>query len=128
MISGMSGTQIDSVIDRIKSEKALRPSRIIVTIGTNGGNSPEKISALVKEVSDMNCQLILNHIPAKHDGSHISVNDMIEQNWNGRSFRFDIATSNNNDPQQGQNISLFADQFHPNSDGHAGMAKRIYLD
>ena len=128
MISGMSGTQIDSVIDRIKSEKALHPSLIIVTIGTNGGNSPENISALVKEVSDMNCQLILNHIPAKPDGSHISVNDMIEQNWNGRSFRFDIATSNNNDPQQGRNISLFADQFHPNSDGHAGMAKRIYLD
>lgn len=128
MISGMSGTQIDSVIDRIKSEKALHPSLIIVTIGTNGGNSPENISALVKEVTDMNCQLILNHIPAKPDGSHIPVNDMIEQNWNGRSFRFDIATSNNNDPQQGQNLSLFADQFHPNSEGHADMAKRIYLD
>lgn len=128
MISGMSGTQIDSVIDRIKSEKALRPSLIIVTIGTNGGNSPENISALVKEVSDMNCQLILNHIPPKHDASHLSVNDMIEQNWGGRSFRFDIATSNNNDPQQGQNTSLFADQFHPNADGHAVMAKRMYLD
>lgn len=128
MISGMSGTQIGSVIDRINSEKALNPSLIIVTIGTNGGNSPENISALVKEVTDMNCQLILNHIPPKPDGSHISVNDMIEQNWNGRSFRFDLATSNNNDPQQGQNRSLFADNFHPNAEGHADMAKRIYLD
>ncbi|MDM7453975.1 SGNH/GDSL hydrolase family protein, partial [Lacticaseibacillus paracasei] len=128
MISGMSGTTIDSVIDRIKSEKALHPKLIIVTIGTNGGNSPEKISALVNEITDMNCQLILNHIPAKPDGGHISVNDMIEQNWKGRSFRFDLATSKNNDPKQGQNLSLFADQFHPNAAGHADMAKRIYLD
>jgi len=128
MISGMSGSKIDSVIDRIQSEKALNPKLIIVTIGTNGGNSPENISALVKEITDMNCQLILNHIPAKPDGSHISVNDMIEKNWGGRSFRFDLATSKNNDPTQGQNLSIFADQFHPNAEGHADMVKRTYLD
>ncbi|MDM7472178.1 SGNH/GDSL hydrolase family protein [Lacticaseibacillus paracasei] len=128
MVSGMSGTTIDSVIDRIRSENALKPKTIIVTIGTNGGNSPEKISALVKEVTDMNCQLILNHIPAKPDGSHVAVNNMIEQSWNGRSFRFDLATSKNNDPAQGQDTSLFADEFHPNAAGHENMAKRTYLD
>jgi lysophospholipase L1-like esterase len=136
--SGMGGDTSDGVIARLQSEaQFLNPKFVVVTIGTNGGtgtNTQAKYQQIINLCNSMGTTLILNHIPANYSGSvvggnAIAVNQLIDSLGVKVGCKFDVATSINHDPSQGDDSSLFiGDNTHPNYLGAAEMIKRVYID
>ena len=60
--------------------------------------------------------------------SYIDKNHVIDNIADLKSCYLDIATSNNNNPDDGANPALFADEAHPNSVGHKAIYERIKID
>lgn len=130
VFSGQSGSTIDGVLDRIANEvPALRPKFVMVTIGTNGGNTREKLVELVERIRGYGAIPVLNRIPVKSDGSSDIINETIAsvcEDLEVASCRFDLATAYDGDTQR-QDPALFeSDLLHPNAEGHYAMAKRLF--
>jgi len=129
VISGRGGGQIDAVIEKVTTEAAfLRPKYVMVTIGTNGGNTIPKLQQLVSAIKAIGSVPIINCVPAAASGNHIITNQDI-LSLGERSVRFDIATSLNNNPNDGVDTSKYIpDNLHPNDLGHLSMFNRISID
>ncbi len=130
VFSGQSGSTIDGVLVRIANEvPALRPKFVMVTIGTNGGNTREKLVELVERIREYGSIPVLNRIPVKSDGSSDLINETIAsvcEELEVASCRFDLATAFEDDTRR-QDTSLFqSDLLHPNAEGHYAMAKRLF--
>lgn len=130
VFSGQSGSTIDGVLDRIANEvPVIRPKYVMVTIGTNGGNTHDKLVELVKLIRSYRAIPVLNRIPVKSDGSSQAVNETIAsvcEEMEVASCRFDLATAYEGDTDR-QDAAMFqSDLLHPNVEGNYAMAKRLF--
>lgn len=130
VISARSGGTINDVLGKFSSEYNIyRPKKMSVMIGTNGGNTVEKLNQLKAACDAIGCKLYLHHVTCASNNRQIAINEMIEGLNFGDSCRLDIATAKNYDPAQSLETSLFAgDGLHPNAAGNVKMAERFYID
>ncbi|MDR1667429.1 MAG: Ig-like domain-containing protein [Bacteroidales bacterium] len=139
--SGRGGGNIDDLTDRIKNELPfVKAEYVMVTIGTNGGNTETKLSALVEYIQSQGAIPILNNIPCNESGTQIAVNQVIHQvrqKYDIKGCRFDFATSLNGDGQQVDQSTMYWENYtngwgeiyhHPNEKGGQQMFDRTLID
>ena len=91
------GANIDMLLNYIKNELPFIEAKyVMVTIGTNGGNTEAKLTQLVDYIKAQGAIPILNNIPANESGTQVAESVLIGQvrsksGING--VRFDLATS-----------------------------------
>ena len=142
MSSGRGGGTIHMLLEYIKNELPfLNTEYVMVTIGTNGGNTAENLTELVKYIKSQGAIPILNNIPCNESGTQIENNKLIEkirqeQKINGALF--DITTSLSNDGQQVDKSFMYWEDYsgsfgwqiyhHPNEKGGKKMFERTLID
>lgn len=138
--SGRGGGQISGVISRIKNELPFVKSKyVVVTIGTNGGNTEENLSQLVEYIISVGSIPILNHIPCNESGTQVSVNaliDLIRVKYGIKGADFDLCTSLagdgvnvNTDEMWWENYSSTSNIYHhPNVKGSTAMFAQALKD
>lgn len=139
MSSGRGGTTIHHLRERIKNELPyIKAKYVMVTIGTNGGNTEENLSELVAYIKDQGAIPILNNIPANESNTHIEANALIEkvrQKYGIKGCKFDLATSVNGEGQAVERTTMYFEDYdwgkiyhHPNVKGSKLMYLRTLLD
>lgn len=139
MASGRGGTTIYELLNRIKNELPYVKSKyVMITIGTNGGNTEQNLGQLIEYIQSQGSIPILNNIPANAAGTHIAVNATIEQirhKYNIKGVKFDIATSINNDGKLVDKSTMWFEDYswgkiyhHPNMKGAALMFEQSKID
>ena len=117
--SGRGGTTINEVLKRIVNELPyLKAKYVMVTIGTNGGNTEENLSQLVEYILSQGAIPILNNIPCNESASQIAENALIErvrQKYGIKGCKFDLATSKNYDGKEVDPSSMWLEDYGPNS-------------
>ena len=127
MCSAISGSHINDLITRMQFElPLLKPTFVMVSIGTNGGNT-QALFNQAKQVIESNDAMPIVNVPPMGASDLDTIRSYV-LNLGVTTARFDIATAKNNDVSQGKNTALFADWLHPNSDGHIAMFNRIISD
>ncbi|WP_300603931.1 SGNH/GDSL hydrolase family protein [Niabella sp.] len=132
--SGRGGTTIRELSERIKNELPfIKAKYVMVTIGTNGGNTEENLSALVEYIRLQGSIPILNNIPANESGSQVPVNAVIEnvrRKYKIKGALFDQATSLDFDGAVVDKTTMWHEDYdfgqiyhHPNEKG----SRRMYL-
>ena len=118
---GRGGGTINHVISALEDVASkVRPKYVVVTIGTNGGNSKAKLDKVVSLIKSMGAVPIVNCVSQLAGGVSYINDDILDLPC--MHARFDIATSVSNNLSNGQNESLFDDDLvHPNADGHKAM-------
>lgn len=130
VVSGRCGGKIDQVIEKIDSEaKLLHPKYVMVTIGTNGGNTDENLRELMDKILSIGAIPVLNHVPMTGTGTHVSINSLIDSVLSdyptAKCIKFDVATSINNAIRS----ELYnSDNVHPNKYGHLLMFNQVLSD
>ena len=129
---------------RVDSEiKFLKPKYVVITIGTNGGNTYENLSKLVTKIIEYGSTPILNNVPFvsfKQDGNWVALDktednkliDKIRSVYKLNGAHLNYATSlngegnaidttlYNEEPAWGTTVII-----HPNNDGHKAIAEQI---
>lgn len=143
--SAMSGGRVDDIFMRMKSELPyLDVKYCMITIGTNGGNSVEKLSSLIEYVLSLGITPILNHIPCNESNTQVEANRIIDEVRNSYSLfgaDFDLPTSINGDGIEIDKSTMFWEDYgpeykkyghdywhHPNVKGSNKMYERIEKD
>lgn len=137
--SARGGTTILQVLERIKNELPyIQPKYVMVTIGTNGGNTEENLSELVEYIQSQGSIPILNNIPANENGTQVPVNALIEkvrQKYGIKGCRFDLVTSTNHDGLEVDKTTMYLEEIgtrdvyhHPNVKGAKLMFERTLVD
>jgi len=133
-VSGRNGGDVNSGLNRVATEVSkLKPKYVDAMIWTNGevseveANLPLLYNAIVAAGSIP----IFNNAPMRSTDA-VAKNAVIEAfratkpGLNG--MKMQIATSINNDPAQGTNLSVYIDGTHPNAAGNILMANRAEID
>lgn len=139
MSSGRGGTTIVELMERIKNELPYVKSKyVMVTIGTNGGNTEANLAELVEYIQAEGAIPILNNIPSNESGTQIPINAMIEKvrkKYNIKGCRFDVATSVNHDGKQVDTTTMWFEDYdwgkiyhHPNVKGSFQMYNQTLVD
>ena len=139
MASGRGGTTIVQVLDRIKNELPYVKSKyVMVTIGTNGGNTEANLSELVEYIKQQGSIPILNNIPSNESGSQVPVNEVIDKvrkKYGIKGVRFDAATSIDQDGKKVENTTMYFEDYdwgkiyhHPNVKGSLQMYQQTLTD
>ena len=140
MSSGRGGTTIDELLERIRNELPyVRAKYVMVTIGTNGGNTERKLCELVEYIRSQGAVPILNNIPCNEHGTQVETNELIERvrrRYAIRGCRFDLATSVDRDGLQVDTSTMWREDYggghvyyhHPNVRGSRLMYLRTLLD
>ena len=139
MSSGRGGTTIQQVLERIKNELPfVKAKYVMVTIGTNGGNTEDNLSELMTYIKSQGAIPILNNIPANESNTHIDANVLIEkvrQKFNIKGAKFDVATSANFDGKAVEQSTMYFEDYdwgkiyhHPNVKGSKLMFLRTLID
>lgn len=142
MSSGRGGGQVGMVLDYIKNELPyIEVEYVMVTIGTNGGNSEENLSELVSYIREQGAIPILNNIPCNESGTQIENNQLIEQvrkKFGINGCKFDMATSLNGDGREVDKSMMYWEDYtgswgwqiyhHPNEKGGKSMYERSLID
>jgi len=139
MSSGRGGTTIHELLERIKNELPyVQAKYVMITIGTNGGNTEENLSELVEYILAQGSIPILNNIPCNESGTQIPVNAMIEkvrQKYGINGCKFDLATSLNHDGREVDQTTMYFEDYdwgkiyhHPNVKGSLQMYTRTLID
>ncbi|MGM9675655.1 MAG: SGNH/GDSL hydrolase family protein, partial [Bacteroidaceae bacterium] len=137
MTSGRNGCTIGEVLLRIKNELPfVKAKYVMVTIGTNGGNTEENLSDLVDYILAQGSIPILNNIPCNEENDQVHKNEVIErvrQKYGLRGCRLDVATSLHRDGKEVDKSLMFYEDWkdvygkdfyhHPNVEG----ARRMFL-
>lgn len=142
MSSGRGGATIDMVLEYIKNELPyIRSQYVMVTIGTNGGNTEEKLKELVAYIRSQNSIPILNNIPANESGTQVKENALIakvraDEGIDGS--RFDLATSLAGDGKEVDKSTMYWEDYtgsygwqvyhHPNEIGGSKMFEQLRSD
>lgn len=138
--SGRGGTTINQIMTRISNELPfIRSKYVMITIGTNGGNTYENLCELVEYIQSLGSTAILNHIPCNESGTQVAVNAVIDQvraRYGIKGVDFDKATSLaedgvtvDTDKMWWENISESQNIYHhPNVLGSAAMYARARID
>lgn len=142
---GRSGGVIDWVADYIRNELPyIKADYVMVTIGTNGGNTEQNLSALVEYIRSQDAIPILNNIPSNESGTQVEVNKVIarvREKYGIKGVLFDLATSLNGDGLEVDKSMMFWEDYspesvfhgwqvyhHPNDKGGEAMFKRAQQD
>lgn len=142
MSSGRGGAQIDMVLDYIKNELPfIEVKYVMVTIGTNGGNTEAKLTQLIDYIKSRGAIPILNNIPANESGSQAAVNaliDTVRQKTGVSGCRFDLATSIAGDGKEVDKSLMYWEDYtgsygwqvyhHPNEKGGKRMFDQVMKD
>jgi hypothetical protein len=137
--SGRGGTQIKEIISRIKNELPYVKSKyVMVTIGTNSGNTEQNLTELVEYIIAQGSIPILNNIPSNESNSQVEVNAMIEkirQKYGLKGARFDIPTSLAHDGKEVDESTMWVEEYpfgsyrhHPNVKGARLMYLQTLID
>lgn len=138
--SGRGGTTINELHERIRHELPyLKAKYVMVTIGTNGGNTEENLSSLVEYIQSQGAIPILNNIPSNEHSTQIPVNEQIEkvrQKYNIKGCKFDIPTSLAYDGKQVDTSTMWFEDYgannhyfhHPNVKGSKLLYFRTLID
>lgn len=139
--SGRGGCTIHQVLERIKNELPyIKAKYVMITIGTNGGNTEDNLSELVEYILSQGSIPILNNIPCNESGTQIEANRTIEKirrKYNIKGCKFDIATSMNHDGREVDKSMMYFEDYtgswgpiyhHPNVKGSLAMYTRTLID
>lgn len=144
--SGRGGGTINEVLNYIKNELPyIKTKYVMVTIGTNGGDTEENLSELVDYIKSCGAIPILNNIPANESGTQIEINRIISKVREKKGVngcRFDIATSINGDGLEVDKSKMFWEDYtgypapmtgwqiyhHPNELGGDAMFAQTLID
>lgn len=139
MSSGRGGTTIYQLLERIKNELPyVKAKYVMVTIGTNGGNTEENLGELIEYIKSQGAIPILNNIPANESNTHIEANALIEkvrQKYEIKGCKFDLATSVHYDGKDVEKTTMYFEDYdwgkiyhHPNVKGSRLMYLRTLID
>jgi hypothetical protein len=140
--SGRGGGRIDMMSDCIRNELPyVKAKYVMVTIGTNGGNTEENLSELVEYIISNGSIPILNNVPCNESGSQIEINLLIEKirrKYGINGCKFDLATSLNWDGKEVDKSTMWYEDYsdtygwhiyhHPNVKGSLLMYIRTLID
>lgn len=140
--SGRGGCTINEVQDIIRNELPfVKAKYVMVTIGTNGGNTEENLTALMSYIIEQGSIPILNNIPSNESHSQREDNPVIEkvrQQFGIKGARFDLPTSINNDGIEVDTTTMWHEDYtergwkhffhHPNVKGSRLMYLQTWLD
>lgn len=143
--SAVLGCKISDIMKRMESELPhLDVKYVMITIGTNGGNTIDNLSSMIEYILSIGITPILNHIPCNESNTQLEVNGMIDYIRNKyRLFGadFDIATSVNGDGVELDKSTMFWEDYgpeykryshdywhHPNKNGSKKMFEQIKND
>lgn len=141
--SGRTGTNIDAVIERIQNELPyINAKYVMVTIGTNSGNTLEKLRNLVDYIKQCGSIPILNNIPCNDNNgtsNTVANNTMIAQVRAEKEIKgclFNLPTSENGDGETLDYSTMYYEDYpgvgtwyhHPNPKGAEGMFLRTFID
>ncbi len=142
MSSGRGGGTITMVLDYMKNELPYIDAKyVMVTIGTNGGNTEENLTELVNYIKGQGAIPILNNIPCNESGTQIDNNVLIEKvraKLGVKGCKFDLATSINGDGVEVDKSLMYWEDYsgswgwqvyhHPNEKGGKKMFERTLID
>lgn len=142
MSSGRGGGTIDTVLEYIKNELPfIKTKYVMVTIGTNGGNTESKLTELVNYIRSCGAVPILNNIPSNESGTQIKENQLIDsvrKKFGIKGCMLDWATSVMGDGKEVNKDMMYWEDYtgsyglqvyhHPNEKGGDAMMARIRLD
>ncbi|WP_183560697.1 SGNH/GDSL hydrolase family protein [Mucilaginibacter sp. SP1R1] len=124
-ITGRPGGAIDGLIKRIESEiYYLRPRYVNVMIGTNGGDTVDKLTFVCNRLIEIGCIPLLHSIPWSSTSNSATVNAMVETvkaNLGINGAYFDIATSVGYNNAVQDTTLFMGDVTHPNTAGNLNM-------
>lgn len=139
--SGRGGGTIHTVLEYIKNELPfVKVKYVMVTIGTNGGNTESNLSELVDYIKSQGCIPILNNIPSNESATQIENNKLIDQirrKYNIKGCRFDLVTSLASDGKEVDKSTMYWENYtngwgniyhHPNEKGGQKMYERTLVD
>ena len=142
--SGRGGCTINEVRNYIANELPfIKAKYVMVTIGTNGGNTEQNLTDLVSYIKRNGSIPILNNIPSNESGTQVDVNSVIERvrrNMDLNGVRFDLATSLAGDGKEVDKTMMFWENYppeifngwqvwhHPNEKGSKAMFERALVD
>lgn len=142
--SGRGGCTIDAVAEYIRNELPyIKAKYVMVTIGTNGGNTEEKLTDLCNYIKSQGATPILNNIPSNESGTQVAVNaviDKVRRKLGINGARLDLATSLNGDGREVDKSMMFWEDYpksmyngwqvyhHPNDKGGKAIVERIKAD
>lgn len=142
MSSGRGGGNIVMLSEFIRNELPyIKAKYVVVTIGTNGGNTEENLTELVRYIRSQGAIPILNNIPCNESGTHISNNAIIDRVRSKEGIngcRFDLATSLAGDGKEVDKSLMFWEDYtgsygwqiyhHPNEKGSLRMYRQTFVD
>lgn len=142
MSSGRGGGNIRDLLEYIKNELPfIKAKYVIVTIGTNGGNTEENLTELVRYIKSLGKIPILNNIPCNESGTQVSNNRLIEavrQKEGINGVKFDLPTSLKGDGQEVDKSLMYWEDYtgsygwqiyhHPNELGGKKMFEQTLKD
>ena len=140
--SGRCGCNINDLLVFIKNELPYVKSKyVMVTIGTNGGNTYENLTELVEYIRSQGRIPVLNNIPCNESGTQIAVNEIISRVRADQKIKgclYDVATSLKGDGKEVNKPLMFHEDLvkelnwdvyhHPNQDGGRAMFERTLID
>ncbi|MDR1516979.1 MAG: SGNH/GDSL hydrolase family protein [Dysgonamonadaceae bacterium] len=143
MSSGRGGGTINTLLGYIKNELPfIEAEYVMVTIGTNGGNTEANLNELIDYIRSQGAIPILNNIPSNESSTQIEVNEVIEKVRRKHGIngcKFDVATSLNRDGQEVDKDMMWFEDYstttgwhdffhHPNVKGSQKMFERTLID
>ena len=142
MSSGRGGGTIDMVLGYIKNELPyIETKYVMVTIGTNGGNTEAKLKELVSYIKSQGAIPILNNTPSNESSTQTDINNLIDkvrQYFGIKGCMLDMATSINGDGKEVDKTMMFWEDYsgsygwqiyhHPNAKGGKKIFERTMID
>lgn len=150
MSSGRGGGNINTVMEFLPHELPyIKADYVMVTIGTNGGNTAQNLSELIEYIKSQGSIPILNNMPANESASQCDAafggNPLISrvrEQKNVKGAKLDIATSLNGDGRNVDKSMMYWEDYtgypapmtgwqiyhHPNPKGGRAMFERIVQD
>lgn len=142
MSSGRGGGTINTVLEYIKNELPyVEAEYVMVTVGTNGGNTEDNLTELVNYIKANGAIPILNNIPCNESGTQVENNELIERvraKTGIKGCLFDLVTSVDGDGKTVDKSMMYWEDYsgsygwqiyhHPNEKGGAAMFARTLMD
>ena len=142
MSSGRGGATIEMLLHYIRNELPfIDVTYVMVTIGTNGGNTEDNLSELVSYIKAQGAIPILNNIPGNESGTQAATNELIDRvrrKYGIKGCRFDLATSLDSDGREVDRSTMYWEDYtgsygwqiyhHPNGKGGEKMFERTLVD
>ncbi|MCQ2142740.1 MAG: hypothetical protein MJY56_01590 [Bacteroidales bacterium] len=143
---GRGGCRIDDVLAEIRNELPyIKTKYVMVTVGTNGGNTEEKLNELVDFIISCGSIPVLCNIPSNEHATQVNENELIAKVREARGLigaRYDLATSLAGDGKEVDKSMMYWEDYtdyplpltgwqiyhHPNELGGDAMFRQTLID